>query len=268
MGLDVGKHLDDVTFQHIEAAFHENAVLCFRHQSLTEGQQIAFTKKFGDVGTNTFASYGGHKTHSEILIVSNVEEDGKNIGNPNAGLFWHTDQSYAERPHRATLLYALEIPEQNGEPLGDTLFANGTAAYDALSDDMKRRIDGLQAVHRMHARIRGRAETRVTDEAKKRFPDVSHPVARTHPFTKRKSLYVTIGECVGIEGMAEQDALALIEELFNHIIKPEFIYRHRWQVGDLLIWDNCMVQHQATKDYRPDNRRLLHRTVVRGSKPF
>jgi len=267
-GIDVGNDLDDQTFKQIEGALHDHAVICLRGQRLNDAQQVAFTKLFGEAGANAFSSYGGHTAHPEILIVSNVQQDGKNIGNPNAGLFWHTDQSYAEKPHRATLLYAVEVPTKDGHPLGDTLFANSAAAYDALSEDMKHRIEGLKAIHRMSARIRERAEARVNTESKSRFPDVAHPIARTHPFTKRKSLYVTVGECIGIKGMADDEALALIEELFNHIIKPEFIYRHQWQVGDLLMWDNCTVQHQATKDYGPENRRLLYRTTVKGTVPF
>ncbi len=268
INLDVRHDLDDQTFKQVEDALHSHAVICMRDQHLSEAQQVAFTKRFGEAGANAFSSYGGHTAHPEILIVSNVEKDGKKIGNPNAGLFWHTDQSYAECPHRATLLYGLEIPTKDGEPLGDTLFANGAAAYDALPSIMKKRIEGLKAIHRMSARIRERAEARVNTESKSRFPDIAHPIARTHPYTKRKSLYVTVGECIGIEDMADDEALPLIEELFNHIIKPEFIYRHKWQVGDLLMWDNCTVQHQATKDYGPENHRLLYRTTVKGSIPF
>lgn len=269
-GINIADGIDDETFKNIEDAFNENGVIVFRNQQITEQHHIDFTKRFGDIGPNTFAGYHAHpKFPNEMLVISNIKKDGEYIGNPDAGHTWHTDQSYTERPPRATILYAIEIPTRDGKPLGDTLYANAAAAYEALPQDVKTHIDGLKAVHNIAARKRGGdAPKRVNKSLKDKYPDVIHPVVRTHPFTGRKSLYVREGECIGIVGMSEEEALPLIKDLSNHITKDEFIYRHQWQPGDLIMWDNCTVQHLALKDYEPDDRRLIHRTVVLGTKPF
>lgn len=270
VGIDIAKGLDDKSFKIIDDAFNENGVIVFRNQKISEEDHIAFTKLFGEIGPNTFAGYHAHpKFPNEMLVISNIKENGKYIGNPDAGHTWHTDQSYTERPPRATILYAIEVPMRDGKSLGDTLYANAAAAYDALPIDVKERIDGLKAVHNIAARKRGgNAPKRVNETLKDKYPDVIHPVVRTHPFTGRKSLYVREGECIGIVGMADEEALPLIKDLSNHITKDEFIYRHQWQPGDLIMWDNCTVQHLALKDYGPDDRRYIHRTVVLGTKPF
>ena len=268
-GVDVSKRMDDASFAAVEAALHDHFVIVLRAQNIDEDNQIAFAKRFGALAPNTFADYHRHPTHPDILVNSNIKVDGVNIGNADAGQTWHTDQSYMACPPRATLLYALEIPIRDGEPLGDTLYANTAAAYDALADDMKARLDGLKAVHSVGARKRkGNAPKRVTPELAGQYPDVSHPIVRTHPFTGRKCLYVFEGECIAIDGMADEDALALIAELSAHIVRPEFIYRHKWQAGDLVMWDNCGLQHLAIKDYGPDERRYIHRVVITGGAPF
>jgi taurine dioxygenase len=268
--IDIAQGFDDATFQEIDDAFNKHGVIVFRNQKITEEDHIAFTKRFGDIGPNTFASYHAHpKFPDEMLVVSNIKENGKYIGNPDAGHTWHTDQSYTERPPRATILYAIEIPMRNGKSLGDTLYANAAAAYDALPEDVQRRIAGLKAIHNIAARKRGGdASKRVNATLKDKYADAIHPIVRTHPFTGRKSIYVREDECTGIVDMPDNEALPLIEELSRHITKDEFVYRHQWQAGDLIIWDNCTVQHLALKDYGPDDRRYVHRTVVLGTKPF
>jgi taurine dioxygenase len=202
------------------------------------------------------------------MYVSNIKENGRDIGHADAGRVWHTDMSYTARPPRATLLYALEVPMANGVALGETHFASAAAAYDSLPGAEKERIEGLRAVHQVAGR-RARTGTGQHDQAQRREqPAVVHPIARTHPRTGRKCLYVSKGECEAIEGMARDEALALIERLADRIVEPRFRHTHHWRVGDVLMWDNCTVQHLATFNYEwPQHRRLMQRITVGGSVP-
>lgn len=272
----IGAHITDVDltrvadaeFARIEAAFNERGVICIRNQKLTEEQLIAFARRFGAVEPH-FLKHYTHPKHPEILFISNIKENGKDIGHADAGSVWHTDMSYTDRPPRATLLYALEVPMDNGRALGDTRFSSAADAYDSLPADMKQRISGLRATHQVAGR-RARTGTGQQDQALRREqPTVVHPVARTHPITGRKCLYVSKGECEAIEGVSRDEALALIDQLAERIIEERFRYTHHWQVHDLLMWDNCTVQHLASFDYKwPQHRRLMHRINVGGSATF
>ena len=202
------------------------------------------------------------------MFVSNIKENGRDIGHADAGRVWHTDMSYTARPPRATLLYALEVPMENGVALGETHYASAAHAYDSLTDAEKQRIAGLRAVHQVAGR-RARTGTGQHDQAQRREqPAVVHPVVRTHPYTGRKCLYVSKGECEAIEGMAREEALALIDRLADRIVEPQFRHTHHWRVNDILLWDNCAVQHLATFNYEwPRHRRLMQRITVGGSIP-
>lgn len=267
-GVDLSKDLDDDTFAAIENAFNEHSVIWLRGQTITAEQQVAFSERFGEIEVNAFNKFA-LPDNPKVLIVSNIKEDGKDIGYADAGSHWHTDMSYTATPPRMTMLYAIEVPEENGTPLGDTLFASATAAYDSLPDETKAKIDGLKATHRFAAKERGvKKPVELTPEQIAKNPDVDHPVARTHPITGRKALYVRSGECIGIPGMPDEEALPLIHELSERTIRPEFLYRHQWRVGDVLMWDNAAVQHWAPRDYEWPQRRRMHRTTVNGSVPF
>lgn len=261
-GVDLAQPIPDETFAGIDSALNEHAVLCFRQQRLTEPQYINFARRFGDI-ERIFLTHYAHPDYPEILFVSNLKENGRDIGHADAGRVWHSDMSYTARPPRVTLLYALEVPMENGKPLGNTHFASAAAAYDSLSDAMKARLAGLRAVHEVAGR-RARTGTGKQDHAlRERQPAVIHPLVRTHPYTGRQCLYVINGECTAIEGMAPEDALPLIDELATRIIQPRFRHVHEWQVHDVLMWDNCSVQHLATFDYQwPRHRRLMHRITV------
>jgi taurine dioxygenase len=266
-GVDLAQPLSGDAFARIEAAFNEHSVLCFPQQRINEEQYIAFGRRFGEIQDNWLKHYT-HPRFPEILHVSNIKEDGRDIGHADAGSVWHTDMSHTTRPPRATMLYALEVPVENGVALGNTLFASAAAAHDSLPADTQRRITGLRAIHNVAGR-RARTGTGQADQALRQAqPDVVHPVVRTHPFTGRKCLYVNKGECVGIEGMETDAALALIEELADRIVEPRFRHTHRWQVHDVLVWDNCALQHLASFDYRwPQHRRLLQRLTMGTSAP-
>lgn len=266
--VDLSQELNDATFAAVEAAFNEHAVIWFRGQTITPEQQVAFSERFGEIEVNAFNKFA-LPDNPKVLIVSNIKEDGKDIGYADAGSHWHTDMSYTATPPRMTLLYAIEVPEENGTPLGDTVFASATAAYDTLPEEMKAKLDGLKATHRFAAKERGvKKPVELTPEQIAKNPDVDHPVARTHPITGRKALYVRAGECIGIPGMPDDEALPLIKDLSDRTIRLEFLYRHQWQVGDVLMWDNAAVQHWAPRDYEWPQRRRMHRTTVNGSVPF
>jgi taurine dioxygenase len=267
---DLARDIDDPTFREIERAFHDNIVVVFRGQDLSNERHVEFSRRFGELEIHIVKKYLLTGV-PEILLISNIKDQrGEHIGLADAGFTWHTDTSYRRRPSRCSLLYAKEVPHRDGRPLGDTVFANTIAAYEVLPEAVKKRINGLKAIHRYSARRRVADSPRpkLTREQLEETPDVAHPIVRTHPYTGRKSLYVTAGECIGIEGMPEDEAVGLIAELDAYCVRPEFLYRHKWQIGDLLMWDNAASMHLAICDYALPERRLMHRTTVIGTVPF
>ena len=262
--IDLAKPIDDATFATIERAYNEYGVIFFRGQKITPPQQVAFTRRFGEIEFNIFGERWSVSGSPEIVVVSNVTEDGRPIGVRRAGENWHSDMCYTAQPPRGTMLYALEIPDLFGLPLGDTEFASAAAAWDALPEPLRQQIEGRRAVFDFTGRKRAFPPTQAEIQ---RYPPVTHPIVRTHPFTGRKCLYVMRDDCVGIDGMEREEASALIAALADHIVKPAFVYRHQWQPGDLLLWDNCTVQHRAVQDYDLPQRRLMHRTTMGGAVP-
>ena len=192
-------------FREIEAAFHDNIVVFFRGQNLSNEKHIEFSRRFGELEIHIVKKYL-LPGYPEILLVSNVKNAaGEHIGLADAGFTWHSDVSYRQFPSRCSLLYAKEVPHAaDGTVLGDTVFANCIAAYEALPAAMKRRLDGLKAIHRYSSRRRVADSPRpkLTAAQLAETPDIAHPIVRTHPFTGRKAIYVTAGECIGIEGHA------------------------------------------------------------------
>ncbi|HWZ34417.1 MAG TPA: TauD/TfdA family dioxygenase [Bryobacteraceae bacterium] len=265
--VDLTQPVADETFREIEELFHDRGVIVFREQHLTDEQQIAFSRRFGELEIHPAKMYL-KPGHPEILVVSNVIEDGRPIGLQDAGQYWHTDLSYMASPSRCSLLYAHEVPIQDGKALGDTLFVSTTYAYDTLGPELRDRIEPLTAVHgyadryRMQAAKGGRAT--LSDDDLKKVPDVVHRVARLHPWTGRKTLFVNEGFTTSIEGMPKEESDAVLRTLFDHITRPEAIYRHVWRPGDLLMWDNGSTQHRAVANYALPLRRRMQRTTVRG----
>jgi taurine dioxygenase len=257
--------LPNGAFEKIEDAYNRYSLLIFRDQELSPEQQIAFARRFGELEISPrtqFALPG----YPEILVLSNIIENGKPIGNADAGRTWHTDMSYTKTPPRGSLLYAREIPIQNGRALGDTVFASAAAAFESLPKQEQASLLGLRAIHRGSAK-KYAPGSKLADMVKD-IPDVEHPIIRTHPATGRKAIYVSEGECVGIRGMADEDSLPLIKMLAELVTRPEFCYRHQWRVGDLLMWDNAATQHLAISDYQLPLRRLMHRVTVNGTVPI
>ncbi len=266
-GIDLAQPVDDATFRQIEDLFHDRGVIVFRDQHLTDPQQIEFSRRFGELEIHPATMYL-KPGHPEILVVSNIIEDGRQIGLADAGQYWHTDLSYMASPSRCSLLYAHEVPMKDGAPLGDTLFVSTTYAYETLDPKIRERVEGLRAVHGYAQRYRmqqakgGRAA--LSDDELKKVPDVLHPVVRQHPWTGRKTLFVNEGFTTSIEGLSKEESDALLRAMFDHITRPEVVYRHKWRVGDLLMWDNGSTQHCAVADYALPLRRRMQRTTVRG----
>ena len=263
-GVDLARPLDDAVFAAIERAYDDHGVIFFRDQDITPPQQVAFTRRFGEIEFNIFGERWSVPGSPEIVLVSNVTQDGRPIGIRRAGENWHSDMCYSARPPRGTMLYALEIPDMYGLTVGDTEFASAAAAWDALPSALRQRIDGRRATFDFSARKRAFPLTQAEID---RYPPVRHPMVRTHPHTGRQCLYVMRDDCVGIEGLEMEEAEALIAALADHIVKPAFIYRHQWKAGDVLMWDNCTVQHRAIQDYDMPRRRLMHRTTMGGAVP-
>lgn len=282
-GVDLSRPLDDATFAQVRQAFFENEVVFFRNQKLTPEQQVAFTRRFGTLEMHV-RKESRLEGHPEILIVSNVLDDGGNaIGAQDAGRFWHSDLSYKKEPSMLSALYALEVPVKDGRVLGDTSFASTTAAYEALPGDLKARLKDLKNVHSYHyyrgknmqaqkeeqARgLRVVQEHVLTEEQLASVPDVEVPIVRTHPVTGRKGLFLNEAHSPGIAGLPKEESDKLLTQLCEHIVKPEFVYTHHWQPGDLLMWDNAAVQHKATFDYDLPLRRVMYRTTVRGTAAY
>jgi taurine dioxygenase len=242
-------------------------VVVFRDQQLTEEQQMAFSRRFGELEIHIAKQYL-KPGHPEILVLSNVIESGHNIGVRDAAQYWHSDLSYLANPSRCSLLYALEVPMQDGRALGGTLFASAAHAYETLPVSLKMQLAGARAVHRYADRYRQQQQTTrrepLTEEQLRQVPDVSHPVIRAHPLTGRKVLFVNEGFTVSVEGMPQTESDSLLQNLFAHMVRREVLYAHHWRPGDLLMWDNCLVQHRAVVDYELPMRRLMHRTSVAG----
>jgi len=282
-GVDLSRPMDDDTFSQVSKAFFDNEVVVLRNQKITPEQQVSFTRRFGVLEQHVRKE---HRLdgYPEILIVSNVlDAGGKAIGVEDAGRFWHSDLSYKQVPSLLSALYAIEVPVQNGKVLGHTNFASTTAAYNALPEDLKRKLGGLKNVHSYvyyrNKNIQAQKEEQargdrvvqehvLTPEHLAQVPDAEMPIVRTHPVTGRKGLFINEAHTSHIAGLPKVEADALLKELCAHIIKPEFQYEHHWQAGDLLMWDNCAAQHKANFNYRLPLRRLMYRTTVRGSAPF
>lgn len=282
-GVDLSQPLDDSTFARISSAFFDNQVVVFRNQKITPEQHVAFTRRFGQLEQHVRKE---HRLdgYPEILIVSNVRNaEGRAIGVEDAGRFWHSDLSYKQVPSLLSALYAIEVPVKDGAVLGNTSFASTIAAYEALPEDMKRRLQGLKNVHSyVHYRnknIQAQKEEQargarvvqehvLTEEHLKQVPDAEAPIVRTHPVTGRKGLFINEAHTSHIVGLPREEGDALLAQLCSHIIRPEFRYEHHWRAGDLLIWDNIAVQHKASFDYDLPLRRLMYRTTVRGSAPY
>jgi taurine dioxygenase len=257
VGVDLSAPLDDARFAAIRRAWEENCVVLFRGQALTDQQQLAFASRFGTPATVN--RDGG------VLYISNIRENGQLIGSlPDGEMHFHSDQCYVERPAMATMLYAMEIPSKGG----NTLFANGFRAYDTLPDTLKAKLTGKRALNAFdHNGSYGGSTTLRSTNMRPGVKQYAHPVFRTHPAVGRKSLYVNRLMTQDIIGLPDEESDAILNFLFEHIERPEFVYEHVWTVGDLILWDNRSCCHART-DFSAAERRKLRRVTVQGEVPY
>ena len=260
IGADLSRPVSDADLAVFEDAFNRYKVLVFRDQDLTKEQLIAFTKRWGPLGEHIMPG-AASDDYEEINVMSNKGPDGKPTGkhpDPTAKR-WHTDRSYMPRPAMATFLYGLEVPAVGG----DTLFANGAMAYDTLPHDVRERIDRLNAIHWVeHSRLTGGVAL-ATEYELKSAPPVRHPLARPHPATGKKAIYCGC-HAWKVEGLPDDEGRALLDYLIDFAVQERFLYRHKWRVHDLLMWDNRCVFHAATDYDTAKELRVMYRTVVEG----
>jgi taurine dioxygenase len=261
-GADLSRPLDDVTFRTIEQAFFDGQVLAIKGQRLTPAQFLGFARRFGKPEPHVIDQF--HLSgYPDILILSNRVESGKPLGLADAGTYFHTDYSYLDVPARVTMLYSLETPRQGGK----TLFANMYAAYDDLPDSMKRRIEDLVVMHHYGNRddldeASRTAASPLNVAQKEKVPWVRHRLVRTHYGSGRKALYAVSGSSFGIEGMKQDEAIALLDELKAHALQEKYRYSHRYEVGDVVLWDDLATLHSATLT-DPAMPRTLWRITVK-----
>ncbi len=267
LGLDLRLPLDDDTFAALHRAHLDHHVLVFRDQRITPQQQIDFSRRFGPLQIHVLHQFQ-LAGHPEVLIVSNIKENGQPIGLGDAGHYWHSDLSYKEKPSLGSLLHAQELPQEGG----DTLFANMHAAWETLPVSVKQCVQGLKAEHSYlakYAELQKRSPWRpnLSAEQVAQVKPVAQPVVRTHPETGRKALFVSEHFTTRLLGVPEQEGAELLSELFAHSVRPEHVYRHAWQPHDLVFWDNRSVMHLAA-GCPDDQRRKLYRTTIEGDVPY
>lgn len=262
LGLDLRQSHDDGLAAAMRAALAEHHVLCVPAQQIEADDQIRFAQMFGQANAEflgkpekaEYASQDGPDKRG-ILFISNLRENGKAIGAlPDGELHFHSDGAHRARPYRATTLYAIKVPSRGGE----TKFANLTAAWETLSHELKEQIEGLKVRNVYDTRATLRDQTDASDD---KLSNAVHPLVRIHPDTGRKSLYLSRLMTRSIVGLSSEDSERLLNKLFDHIEKAEFIHAHKWTPGDLLIWDNRSVNH-ARNDFPSHEPRHLRRVTV------
>jgi taurine dioxygenase len=272
-GVDLAKPLDRRDFAAVLRALGEYSVLRFPAQQLDAAQLKAFAGRFGSLEINVAGTFQ-EPGHPEIMILSNIVENGQSIGARDAGQDWHTDMSYSETIALANLLYALKVPRRDGVALGGTEFANMHAAYAALPEELKTRLEGMTVLHdfnkfwEMMRQRPGSLRPPLSEEQRKKKPPVSHPVFLTHPITGKKVLYANPGYAIRINELPERESDDILAFLFEHQLQPRFRYLHRWTEGDVLFWDDIGTLHNAQADYGPDESRLIKRCQVMADKVF
>jgi len=262
-GVDLRTPPDDRTLNALTDALHQHVVLCVRDQSLEPDDLVKAARLFGNP-VRQVNKYLNFPDQPEIGMLSSDDRDVVGTGKRVIrGTTWHTDHSFTAQPPKATILYALVVPESGGE----TSFCNMRAAYEALPEQTKRRLDGLKAVHTYESSRSPRKMMKLTDDEKEALPEVVHPLVRTHPSTGAKALYMSTTRLERIVGLERAESEALIDELLAHATRPEFQYDHVWRAGDMVIWDNRCSMHHANANYPLDAKRLLHRIILEGEIP-
>jgi taurine dioxygenase len=259
-GVDLAKPMDEELRAELNSAFLEHLVLCFPKQTLTNDQQIAFTKSFGEIQPHPLYRSAEMEGYRDILVLEHKEGQFFNGRND----VWHTDMTFKEVPPKLGMLYCRAVDEG----FGDTMFCNMYKAYESLSPGLRATLDPLKAVHSAAQLQRRNNAKSYNIPIKEIPPPVIHPVIRTHPETGRRALFVNPSFVTNFVDMTEEESGALLEYLHAHAIRNEHCYRHRWNVDDVVMWDQRATMHYVVIDYDPGMHRRMHRTTVAGDRPF
>ena len=273
-GLNLAKPLPPAELDEALKALGKYGVVRFPRQQLTARQLRDFSRQLGDLEINVASHAYQEPGVPEVMILSNIVENGKPIGLADAGQGWHTDMSYSRMIAFANVLYGIKIPKRNGAPLGATQFSNMQAAYAELPADVKRKLEGKTVLHdfnkfwEMMRREKGSKRPPLTEAQKKAKPPVSHPIFLRHPLTGKRVLYANPGYAVRINELPEKESGEMLEFLFEHQLKPEYIHTSHWDEGDVLVWEDIGTIHNAVADYGPDEHRFVKRCQVMANRYF
>ena len=262
LGVDLRKSLDPRAAEHLRQAFADRAVLVFRDQQLLPAEFLKAAQVFGEIMPQQVKRFT-LPDHPLVGFVSSEDTDKPGGARLVRGEQFHTDHSNFPAPPQATMLSAVTLPSKGG----DTQFVNVHASYDALPAKTKRKIDGLRVLHTFKSSRSPRRKVELTEEERKKIPETVQPLVIVHPENGRKALYLNTAHMERIIGMDDDEAFALIGELMTHATKPVYEYRHAWRPGDMVMWDNRSVMHQANADYNPVEKRFLYRLMLAG-KPL
>lgn len=271
--IDLSQPLSADHYKAIEQALGRYGVVSFPKQNLTSKQLRDYAENFGQLEINVANLYHDPEL-PEVMILSNIKEDGKPIGLSDAGQDWHTDMSYSKTIAFSNVLYGIKIPVRDGKSLGNTEFCNMHAAYEDLPEALKYELADMTITHdfnkfwEMMRREKGSTRPPLTEEQRKRKPPVAHPVFLTHPITGKKVLYANPGYSMRINELSEERSAEVLDFLFKHQLQEKYRYRHSWTEGDVLMWDNMGTIHNAVADYRPDEPRYIKRCQVMADKYF
>lgn len=263
-GLDLSQGVSDNAFDVIWKTFNEYGFFLIRGQGLSLDDQVAMGRRFGEVQIHVMNQYQV-EGHREIYYLSNLDENGNPNGkHPDRGtMHWHTDGSWRDRPGLATIMVSEMLPDSGGE----THFCCTEAAYNALDDQTKSEVADVRVTHNLaFSRLRRHGEDPMTDAQKAEAPPVTHPMVRTHPVTGRKSIFLG-DHAESIEGMDYEAGRQMIDSFNARLVRPEFVYAHKYQVGDIVGWDNRRMLHISTPYDTAKERRVMRRTTVLGDVP-
>ena len=264
-GIDLATPVSDATFDLIRRTMVDRSVLVLPGQSLTPEQHIAFSRRLGPLEEHVLQDFC-LPGHPEIFVVSNIVENGRHVGAHGGAKRYHSDLAYMTEPSLGSLFYCLECPESGGE----TAFASMFAAYDALPAERKAWLERRKAVNDYvwNYEIAHTARAPLTEAQKAQTPPIAHPAVRSHPESGRKALFISEVFTRLFEGDDEAESQQTIKELMDFATQPDFVYVHKWTPGDMVIWDNRSTVHKAMPFDEENARRRMHRTTIRGDRPF
>jgi taurine dioxygenase len=260
VGLRLWEPLDNRIVDRLRELWPQHPVLVFRRQALSERELAQFSAHFGPLERVVRTEWASPVV-PEVGLISNLKDgQSRPIGGLGEGeIQWHSDQSYMMQPATGAMLHAIELPPDGGT----TSWVDLSAAYGGLPDRLKRRVEGRRAVFSYVKRLAGyqSVDRTISEETTRKTPPVLHPLVHTHPATGKTALYLDATTTIGIEGMDEASGSALLDEVYACATRPEFVYRHRWQVGDIVMWDNGLTMHRR-EPFDPEARRLMKRTTI------